>query len=154
MIQYYVVIAADGESLSGGVVPAHSVALRRLNAGHWLLYRHTRNRKRVKAEDRLLVYTAGKRPMGGLVIAAATVSGINPCTNERDVADDGLLTDVPNAELCLSEIDVFAHPIELRSLRGTLGFLPQHERWGSALQGGCRSITKDDYEILLARAAR
>jgi hypothetical protein len=145
---YYVLIASDAYTQSGGILAAREIVSWRLDRGEWGLYRKTANRNRIKKNDRVLIYMGGLKRMRRHVVASASVSQIvehrvgvrlDPPDVEGEYADRSLLLkDIRHQE-----------PVDVRSLLDELDFVPKNRsKWGVALMGGCREVSKADYERL------
>jgi len=151
---YYLLVASDSQTASGGVLSSYRVALRRLKLRKWSLYRRTPNRTRLRDGDLVLIYAAGSKAGGGTFVASATVSHIGSPPRWSTGQDADIPSDIPVGILELAEIRLFENPPEIQLLRGELSFIPKHNKWGAVLQGGCKGIDKSDYETIIRWANR
>lgn len=89
--------------------------------------------------------------MSGNVIAKASVQEIAPRKFSQPSLDpDAALTDAPYFVLELANISRIAS-VSLREVIFELSIAPNNkQKWGMALMGGCRRISKEDYEIIMA----
>ncbi len=55
---------------------------------------------------------------------------------------------VYETKLQLTKVSVFSNPATIRPLLNRLEFHGARKDWGRSLQGGCRKITRSDYEII------
>ncbi len=88
--------------------------------------------------------------MSGNVIAKAIVQGIaSPKFSQPSLDPDAALTDTPYFVLQLANISRIT-PVNLREAIFELSIAPNNkQKWGMALMGGCRRLSKDDYEIIM-----
>ena len=146
-MNYYVLVVNRTENVHGGWISARELATRRLAQKSWGLYERTTHRKRIAPQDKLLVYLAGAHQM--VFFATATVESI---THEGGGIVDGMdaLTETPASTLKLTDIRLFKVLPKISDLKDRLQFIPKGtSKWGVALQGGLKRISKADYDLIL-----
>jgi hypothetical protein len=148
VLEHFVLIASDSENTEGEIVSGYTVAMRRLKTRGWAVYRRTQNRRRLKVGDKLLIYAAGAQTGGGTFVASATVGRLSAPKNSL-IGKVEFMNDIPEYIMEFADIHLFVKPVEIRSLRDRLAFVPKHSRWGSVLQGGCKKIGESDFDIIL-----
>jgi EVE domain len=146
---HFLLVAADTEDVHGAKISAYQVARSRIRASRWFMYQRTPHRSRIKAGDAVLIYTAGSKPGGGQIIASATVKRVDEISGKAVSPEGDLLTEVPVVSLTLEQVQEFSRSVAIREVRDMLSFIPKHQRWGAVLQGGCRAITRNDYETVM-----
>jgi hypothetical protein len=152
--EHFLLVASDSQTSNGGELSGFRVALRRLKARKWSVYKRTPNRARIKTGDRVLIYAAGKKAGGGTFVASATISQISPPPRLTSMHTDEVQSDIPAAVLELSEVNLFELPPDIQEIRGELTFIPNHKKWGAVLQGGCKNIDKADFDTIIRFANR
>lgn len=108
----------------------------------------------IKEGDCVVIYAAGARDGGKQFIGYATVAGRNDAVTSRERAE--LLgpakeeTSTIISILRLSEVFLFEPAVKIQSVKAKLSFIrnPDSPKWGSALQGGAVSITRDDFNSI------
>ncbi len=145
---YFILIASDTYSGTGGIYPAYKLAEWRLDRGEWGIYPSTANRKVLKVDDEVLIYVGGQKRNRCCVIASARISKIESRRLLRAV--DPPEVGIPNADMVLSFDSVKKiGPVDIRTKFDELSFIPPNRsKWGSALMGGCRRVTPQDFRIL------
>lgn len=92
--------------------------------------------------------------MAGMVMATARVEGVAPPSRSPSTGDPlQYLTDIPALVLALKDITMVPRPVQFRDVIGQLS-LKIHGKgnYGTLLQGGSRSLTRADWEVLVGRA--
>ncbi len=151
---FYLLVAADADKARVAAPCAYEVALHRLSLGKWGLRDRTPFRRSIKAEDRVLIYLAGKRMHGGKVIASARVC----CAARRMSSSLAATIDSPSETrsvlthfyIDLEDVEVFPHPRKLSEFQSLLSFVtkPNTAKWGTRLQSGCIRLTEADYDMI------
>jgi ribosomal protein L24 len=149
-VQYFLLVVTDADDAAGSKIAALNLAQYRLRACKWPMYRNTQNRKSIQKGDAVLVYIGGRKSMSGNVIAKAIVQEISSYKSSQPSLDpDTALTDTPHFVLHLANISRIT-PVNLRETIFELSIAPKNkQKWGMALMGGCRRLSKDDYEIIV-----
>lgn len=147
-IKYYILVANDTLSSEDDVkIPALQIAKERLLDGRWNLYKATRNREAIRAQDRVLIYLAGKHLHAKHFFAKATVSEVaTPGRAARN--NEEIWEEKPSKILVLKDVELIG-PIHIKDKFSQLSFIPNHNKWGVVLMGGCRNISREDYEAVL-----
>jgi hypothetical protein len=150
---YFLMIVTD----AAGGHSAFAVAKRRLDRGLWPIYQRTRHRSAIAAGDVLLVYLGGYREFSQNIVAFARVKSVED-TGRRapPIIDSEAAQNAPPFKILhLDDIELFADPVSIRNLLTQLSFIPKSPKWGAALMGGCRTITREDFlRIERARCGR
>jgi hypothetical protein len=147
---YFLMVVTDG----AGKHSALDLAKRRLDQGLWPIYKGTRNRRAIAVGDILLIYLGGSKNWSQSVVASAKVKVIDEAGRRAlpSIDSEDAQTNPPFKTLRLEDIQFFAEPVDIRHLLGKLSFLPNSRKWGAALVGGCRRMTRQDFlEIDRAR---
>ena len=150
MVHNYLFICTDADSVIGKS-SAHDVAMGRLKKKMWPLYAGTRNRIAIKTGDQCLFYLAGKMQHSQHFIAHAEIEKKSDWKKSDGLVDgDNILSSIPQQVLLLAKIR-FVEPVSIRSFLKDLSFIPiTNGNWGAAMQGGCKRMTREDYDIILS----
>ena len=148
--QYFLMITSDPDLIDDRPGFALELVESRLEKAQWPLYGNTQNRKRISAGDLLAFYVAGSGPRGGSVVATAAVNALRQWRRRADSFDAfKYLTATPEVVLELNSVRKLSEPVLLRAVLEALTIRPSNlQKWGSALQGGCRQITAADWKLL------
>lgn len=142
-------ITSSSETNAGALVKSESVAIGRLKAQEWPIYSYTKNRSAICVGDKVVAYAAG-----GLLVGASTIINIvRDVPSVRRWREISIIT-MPNVALVLllEKPQLFVPTVKIKSLLNELSFIPNHGKWGSALMGGTRKISQNDYRIICAKA--
>lgn len=153
MRKYFILIAGDQESHCGLVRYADSIVRERLGSGLWPLFHGTRNRKCIEVQDRCLIYLGGRGPYGRHFIGSAVVEKIDRQAKEWGKRESDLLTDPAADALVLGEVARFPVPVPIKTRLGELSFVGKSKFWGVYLQGGCRRISENDFQMVCKTGA-
>lgn len=147
-MNYYIFTTVDADHISNSrKTPAIDIVVARLNKSVWPIYKGTKNRDKLTNGDMCLFYIGGYKKTSRHIIAKATIESISQSTQSVDHED--ILTGVPYKHILLETVVFFESPISILSNLQQLSFIPKDSRyWGTTLQGGCRKISKNDFEIL------
>lgn len=142
----YLLIANNTYDFSGKVYSSLEIANYRLDLGYWGLYEHTPHRKILAEGDKVIVYLAGSGTLGKHFLAQATIKQV---TEDRKVLGK-LVGDPPIAAIEIVDINRFAKPVLITSIKEKLRFIPQGTpKWGGVLQRGVKRISQEDFETIL-----
>ncbi len=146
---FFILIASDTENVDGSVVPSIDIIVNRLAKGKWPLYSGTPNIRSLSVADECLLYVAGKKSFCAQNFVA--VIRIKNITAESSRIDDlDLLVDKPSQTIYFELVQRLSPPISIYKYLNQLEFIPENKsRWGSALQGGCRKISSNDFRLIL-----
>lgn len=147
----YSLTASDTVDLSGRDVSAAEVALTRLRDRRWGMYKKTRNKDVITKGDRLCVYASGQKP-GGMSFIGTAVVGDPIDVRKWKYSDfnQHYLSEPPFKMFELDEIIVFKKPVKISDVRDSLSFIPRHSKWGVVMYGGCRPLSDEDFEKIVA----
>ncbi len=147
----FLLVTADPPRLNGGFGHAWNLVKTRLELGLWPIYSNTRNRKRLHAGMKVSFYVGGHHERAGTVVATAEIKEISSSTNLKQPIDpEEYLTGHADQVLRLSGIEYLQRPIILRNVIELLSFNPSNKlKWGVVLMGGCRALSREDWNILL-----
>ena len=135
-----------------GLESARSILRQRAARGTWPLHGRTSNQARLQRGDEVLFYAAGKGdPDRGHIIATGRLASgrVLASTTEATPRSWVGLRQAPQYEVRLEEVSLLQKPVDLRVLVHQLSFVANKDRWGTALQGGIRSIPDRDYVAIL-----
>lgn len=149
-MKHYLLVKRDGFDASGKGLTAKESALALLGAGIWPLWSFTRNRKAVRAGDKVAVYLTGTG--NSVVIATAVIERVAAWDSVASRRYPLLLDGTPRAVLYLTTVNVFTEVVSviphLRRLSFVSGRLIKSRKWGVAFMGGMRSLTPADFRVL------
>jgi hypothetical protein len=156
MHNYYILISSDTFNFSGECFSGKLAAESRLSVKRWPLYHGTRNRNSLSEGDICLVYIAGSGEYSQCFFGCVEIESVSSTTNKNkiDFFDSLLIDQNPVGIVKFKSVNIFDSPIPIRPLLDFLSFMPKNkERWGSGVQGGCRKISKEDFEIIKSKIA-
>jgi len=146
-MNYYILIASSADDKSGNIIEGNEVASKRLDKCIWPLYNKTQNRKRIMSGDICFIYVSGTGKNHQHIIGEVAVKSNNEI---RNFVDDYYHPSTPSNVLHLTNCKKYKDPICFKSILTDLSICPSNmQRWGCALQGGCRKISEDDYKKIL-----
>jgi len=145
-MNHFILVKLDGFNKSGGLLSSVESCDALLDFGYWPLWNRTPNFKTIQTGDKALVY-AGSGVCS--VLATCEVEVINnPTThhfNQLPLIVDG----IPGKMLKLKNIIRFENPVSVRDHLDDLDLCPKNKsRWGVALMGGLKKLSKNDFNIL------
>jgi hypothetical protein len=147
VVRYFILVAAPAERFSGRDIPAHNVIHWRLGNKVWPIYKNTRNKKRIMEGDRFVFYSAGTGENSQTFCAVATAASQVIRRLVRDHKD--WVTITASLGVFLDRIRIFQKPIPIRPLLNSLALCKGSRKWGAYLQGGCVTISKEDYDLIV-----
>jgi hypothetical protein len=147
---YYILVAADVDKALLALPSAFDVATYRLKNKFWGFKQTTRNRGSIKPNDKVIIYTAGKRKHGRCFIASAEVASPVRPTNlsarnvdspvaQRAISCD-LMFDLKNAKKFRNLVSIYDVKDRLKCIKK-----PKSIKWACVLQNGSLRISKQDY---------
>lgn len=149
-MNYYIFVVSDSEYIDGTIASGYNIAIHRLENKIWPLYRGTRNRLSIAAEDRALIYIGGSKQQSGKVIGSCSIKRVERKLRRFSQVDpDNILTEPAEMLLHIGEIEIFCLPKHFRDVLPKLDCKPRNmQKWGVILLGGLRRISKNDYFLL------
>lgn len=108
----------------------------RINDKKWPIYRKTQNRNKLKVGDKIIFYKAGAD--GKKFIGKASIA--------RGLKPDGI-----DYSLELSDVGVWKKPVSVALVLKDLEFIRDKTFWGRYFQGGVRSLSESDYNIIISK---
>ena len=146
----YILIKKEGFDPCGNALSADECVRKLLAWKGWPLWERTKNRKSVKAGDRLCIYVTGDTPNKHHVVASATIKTVVQWSLAHDRTFPIEKDAVPSVVLTLTDCHMFNLPVSVPDKLDTLSFIPENrKKWGVAFMGGIRAITSDDYDQLV-----
>lgn len=147
--RYFILVASDQAPEFGPPLSAAKVASHRLSNNYWPLSQRTPNRKLLKAGDQCLVYIAGTKACSQTFYGSASIEAVAFWSEPDKFGIDSLaMGSVYETKLRLTKVCIFSNPVAIRPLLNRLEFHEDRKDWGRSLQGGCRKITRSDYEMV------
>ena len=104
----------------------------------WLIGEHTRFKKRLRADDKVLFYQAGEVEKK-IVASGALRSDLRTDEKQRDY-------------VLVGDIELFVTPLLIKKILGYLSFVKDVKHWGIYFQGGITKIQEKDYKLILRKA--
>lgn len=135
-MQYFCLITSDQNDQN-----AYEVLKSRLDNLEWSLYKFTQNKEIIKENDELIFYIAGKRKMSQHFVAKATIDKMHKTLDENDK--------ILEVKLKLKNIAFFDNPVLIDVIKNNLDFIKHKHNLGLNLQGGCKLLSKEDYDLIL-----
>ncbi len=154
--KYFIFSTSDSEDYKGLRIHADRIAESRLQKYLWPLYANTRNRQRIGAGDKVLIYIGGEGKLRQHIIAIGEVEDCAPVTTTlRSVDSEDVLTAAAEYIVTFSRIERLAPPINFKSLLPQLKMCPKNlSKWGVILMGGTRQIEETDYKMIKSSAEK
>lgn len=147
-MNHYLLVKREGVTPEGKILSASESAGLLLQSRIWPLWKATRNRKAVKAADKVAVYLSGHNNQ--IVIATATVKEQGPWSRTLARAYPLVLDGEPESVLHLDNIVTFDDPRPVKPKLHRLSFYNGGPKWGVAFMGGTRALSAQDYAILIS----
>lgn len=148
MHQHFIFIKGDAYLKNGSLISAFEATKLLLNSRIWPLYSSTSNRKSIKQGDLLLFYISGKHENSQRVIAKSCIKAIEPWTKKHDTQCP-IYPELAFSAVILGNVKYFSTPVTIKDHIDHLSFFPENRiKWGTALMGGVRRITAEDYDYL------
>lgn len=107
---------------------------KRIKEEQWPIFRRTQNRTRLKTNDKVIFYKAGKE--GQKFLGSATIGS--------ELKKAGIF----DFQLRLTSIDVWKKPVAMNEVINDLDFIKNKNSWGNHFQGGVRAITKKEFNAI------
>ncbi|PKG84386.1 hypothetical protein CXF85_08680 [Colwellia sp. 75C3] len=147
-MQYFLFITVDASHFElRKKLPAVEVINNRLNLRLWPIYQRTNHKDHISSGDKCLFYVGGTKELIRHVIASATILDVSVDNSLIDHEDYSV--SLPYKKLILDTPNYFSAPVNLKDFLSNLSFVPKNTKyWGTSLQGGCKKITSNDYELL------
>jgi len=112
--------------------------LRKRTAGkEWSIYPFTRNRKKLRAGDKVVFYLAGKNEkkfVGNCTLNSAIKKKENVLVSSVD----------------LTQITIWKRHLDVHDVLADLVFVKNKDNWGASFQGGVAPISEKDYRLILS----
>ncbi len=144
---HFILVASDQVPDFEPSLSALEVASHRLAKKYWPMSIRTPNRKHLQAGDQCLVYIAGTRSSSQTFCGSARIESIESWSEPDEFGIDSLaMGSIYETKLGLTKVCKFPYPVAIRPLLNRLEFHKGRKDWGRSLQGGCRKITRSDYE--------
>jgi hypothetical protein len=143
-ISKFILVTKDSFDENSKPIIALNLIKLRLKHNKWPIYIKTRCRNQFKENDDILFYVGGRNLEGGNIIAQGKIKSISKKAN-YEIFDD----EPPVFYLEFKDVTFFINPINFTEKVKHLSFFPKNEKkWGVVLMGGCRKISKGDWDIL------
>ena len=164
MIDRYLLITSKIEAASGSTVDLYDVAVDRLKAKKWAVYKSTSFKDKIKVEDEIYIYI-GKTNSKNIsftssIIASAKIDKIDDFNKKSEWFEtDKYFIDSPVKLLSLKNINHFKKPFGFRDNFKRISFMSNIKKsqnntlnWGAYMQGGIKRLTADDALLILSQA--
>lgn len=140
MKNYYCLITSDSKH------SAYETFNRRINEKKWPIYFKTNYSKKINPEDELIFYIAGKNYNSQNLVGNAVVESVE-IINETVIDPDKEINyrNEIFRYLILKNIEIFAKPINIKTLLHDLIFIKNKKNYGANLVGGVRKISYADF---------
>jgi hypothetical protein len=113
----------------------------------WPMGFKTKHKRDIRKGDRLLFYIAGQRKNSKVFVAKA-VSDSDVHKIKIIEPEEWWIT-IPVKGLRLTNISYLKRPVPIKQILEQMSFIGPGKHWGPYLQGGCKLITKEDYNLIL-----
>ena len=148
----FIFVCADGVSIEDRLLKAKDIALERISAGEWPIYKGTAWRGKMEKGDRCLFYLAGSGEEAQHFIGQAEICKCAVAARRWREPMETLITE-PAAEVVhLESIGLYRRPVSVRALLDRLSFIRDRKRWGLYFIGGVRAISVEDFELVREEA--
>jgi hypothetical protein len=154
MTNHFLLITTDGETENGKRASARMIIDWRLDRGRWPIYSGTRHKRNMRPGDLLLFYQGGSRSGRQHIVARGRIAEIATPKLDDEFDPPWLLSGAADQALILDHVEVLTAPVPIRPLMGEISILPKLRYWGALLMGGCRKMTEEDYDLIIARSKR
>ena len=147
----FLLVTIDPPTIRGGTGAAWDLVETRLRKGLWPIYQNTRNRKRFEPGKHVAFYVGGRKQHRGEIVATAVIRSVETWSRFKGTVDpDRYLTGFADQVLRLTEVTYLDRPVELKHRVSRVSFAPTNKvRWGVILMGGCRALTREDWDVLV-----
>jgi hypothetical protein len=141
MINFYCLTTSDFEDQS-----AFDILKKRLNNKRYPLYKKTPFLDKIKKNDNVLFYVAGKNHKAQNFIGTAIIEDLE--------ISEQVLTDAEKNKaiaklLVLNNIKVFENSVPIRPIISQLEFIINKYNFGLSLIGGVSKITENDFNLII-----
>ena len=156
MIDRYLLITSKIEAASGSTIDPYDVAVDRLKAKKWAVYKSTSFKDKIKVEDEIYIYIGKTNSKNfsftSSIIASAIIDKIDDF-NKKSVwfEVDKYYVDSPFKLIGLKNIKYFKKPFCFREHFKKVSFISNIKKsqnntlnWGAYMQGGIKKLTADD----------
>lgn len=152
----FLLVTTDPMIVSGGTEHAWYLVEARLKRGLWPIYVNTRNRRRLEAGKHLAFYVGGQGKHFGEIVATAVIRSVERWSLSKGAVDpEKYLTAFADQVLRLESVIYLDQPVRLKNRVSVTSFAPTNMfRWGVVLMGGCRALTRRDWNLLVAPPKR
>ena len=142
MSNNYFILTCRPIETTDGKIKAYDVAKYNIYEQKWPIFEGTRNRRKIKQDDKFLLYLVGKMYVIGEIVANDKV-----IKSRFEYPTDWL---VSSFSYCfpIKTFFEFTNPIRIKPLVQNLSFIPDPNNWGFRLQGGCIRIPMEDYNFI------
>lgn len=135
MNSYFILITANTYDEFGNRLNSMDAFKKRLNINSWHLNKSTANKDIINENDKVAFYVSDKRN----IVGKATVS--------KKIRENNKYSDICY-RLSFSNITLFKTPIIFFDRLKSSSIMPKNpSKWGVALMGGLRKISKDDFHL-------
>jgi len=133
-------------------------AKERLSQGTWPLFVRTRHLQTIAVDDLCAVYAAGAGKNSRSFIGIARVAQVETARRnwvEGNQAGYYKYSSSGIAKMLhLSDQTIWPSPVPIQGLIDRLDFIKNKEKWGQCLQGGCKLISRSDFELICASSTQ
>jgi hypothetical protein len=147
----FILITNDQPSLTGSTVTAIEIVKFRLKKGCWPLYSGTKNKDKLKVNDKCFVYIAGRSDFRQNFVSYFVIKAIRESKYSTNNLEEDVLrlnTPIPFKNLIFEPTNIFK-PIYLKDVMQKLEYTKKISvKWGALFMGGVKIISNKDSQFL------
>lgn len=143
----YFVFVINDIPTKNQIFAAKSISDRLLQSNCWAFNERTPNLRKIKPEDKVVLYIAGKDNM----YFCATFK-IDSDVFQRTFmifdSNDVWLDELFPLSCGIKEINIFSTPVNVREIKDRLNFISDKKNWGLFFRQSTKVISEDDYNLI------
>jgi len=148
-MNHYIIIVSPVEGFNGKLIDPVFIAKGRVTHGYWPFYQSTSHRKELQAGDNALIYLAGETKYSQKILGWVRIEGIEQNVRKIPKFESALVVPKPTDIALITKYIFFDELIPIKPLVSKLSFILNPEQWGKYMQGGCKKISADDFDVVL-----
>lgn len=106
----------------------------------WPIYENTQNKKLLKENDQLIFYIAGQCDYRMHFLGTAKIKFLDKYYDDKEV--------LSSISIKLCDAKIFKKPVSLKETYKNLDFIKFKGNLGLNLQGGCKILTENDFNLI------